>query len=143
MTVGAWQWNDAWIFVSVVIADRTESDRAAAAALPNTGANLADVLSAADFLHNAVPMREQIEGAVRRLVGAGLINVDDDFFAVAAPGEQLWRTRTISGLSSTVSCLQTALNRAGTAPGGSEWTLDEPTYTAAVREYCTRVADSV
>jgi hypothetical protein len=53
MGAGGWHWNDAWIFVSAVIAERLERDRAMHAALPVTGATLADVLAAADFLRVA------------------------------------------------------------------------------------------
>jgi hypothetical protein len=140
MGVGGWHWNDAWIFVSAVIAERLERDRALHAALPVTGASLADVLAAADFLNHSVPSREDLEEAVRRLAGAGLLVVEDDLVEVAPAGEQLWRTRPFSGLSSAVVTLQTQLNRAST-PGKSDWRLDEPTYHAAVREYSLRLAD--
>jgi hypothetical protein len=135
-----WHWNDAWIFVSAVIAERLERDRALHAGLPVTGASLADVLAAADFLHHAVPTRDELEFSVRRLAGAGLLHVADDLVEVAPAGEQLWRTRPFSGLSSAVMTLQVQLNRAG-APGESEWTLDEPTYLIALREYRLRLAD--
>lgn len=141
MVVGGWHRNDAWVFVSVVIADRTERDRATAAGLPLSGATLADVLSAAGFLHNAVPARPELEAAVRRLAGAGLITVDDDSFAMAPEGERLWRTRPFSGLSAAVDTVHTVLNRAST-PGTSGWSLDERSYAAAVREYAVRVAES-
>ena len=59
---------------------------------------------------------------------------------VAPAGEQLWRTRPFSGLSSAVVTLQTQLNRAS-FPGDSDWELDERTYAAAVREYSMRLAD--
>jgi hypothetical protein len=140
MGVGGWHWNDAWIFVSAVIAERLERDRALHAALPVTGASLADVLAAADFLNHSVPSREELEESVRRLAGAGLLIVDDDFVEVAPAGEQLWRTRPFSGLSSAVVTLQTQLNRA-TEPGDADWRLDELTYNAAVREYSLRLAD--
>lgn len=140
MGVGGWHWNDAWIFVSAVIAERLERDRAQHAALPVTGASLADVLAAADFLHHSVPSRVELEEAVRRLAGAGLITVDDDLVEVAPAGEQLWRTRPFSGLSSAVVTIQTQLNRS-TAPGTTGWALDEQTYHAAVREYSHRLAD--
>lgn len=139
MAVGGWHWNDAWIFVAVVIADRTRRDRAAAG-LPLAGAVLADVLSAAGFLRNAVPTRAEVEAAVRRLAGAGLITAEDGEFAVAPAGERLWRTRPFSGLSAAVDTLLGVLNRAS-APGQSDWTLDESSYTAAVREYSARVAE--
>ena len=140
MGAGGWHWNDAWIFVSSVIAERLERDRALHAALPVTGASLADVLAAADFLHHAVPSRTELEESVRRLAGAGLITVEDDLVEVAPLGEQLWRTRPFSGLSSAVMTLQTQLNRA-TEPGYADWALDEQTYAAAVREYSIRLAD--
>ncbi len=140
MGPGAWHWNDAWIFVSAVIAARLERDRATHAALPVTGATLADVLAAADFLHQSVPSRAELEDAVRRLAGAGLLTVDDDLVQVAPAGEQLWRTRPFSGLSSAVVALQTQLNRSST-PGDVDWHVDEQTYAAAVREYALRLAD--
>ena len=140
MGAGGWNWNDAWIFVSTVIAERLERDRAMHAALPVTGATLADVLAAADFLHHSVPSRAELEEAVRRLAGAGLLTVDDDLVEVAPAGEQLWRTRPFSGLSSAVMTLQAQLNRAST-PGDSGWTLDEQTYHTALREYRIRLAD--
>lgn len=140
MGAGDWQWNDAWIFVSAVIAERLERDRALHASLPVTGAGLADVLAAADFLHHAVPSREELEESVRRLAGAGLLVVEDDLIEVAPAGEQLWRTRPFSGLSSAVMTLQAQLNRAS-APGDFDWTLDEQTYNTAVREYSIRLAD--
>ena len=140
MGAGGWHWNDAWIFVSSVIAERLERDRALHAALPVTGASLADVLAAADFLHHSVPSRAELEESVRRLAGAGLLTVDDDLVEVAPAGEQLWRTRPFSGLSSAVVTLQTQLNRAS-EPGESDWSLDEQTYAAAIREYSLRLAD--
>jgi hypothetical protein len=68
------------------------------------------------------------------------LTVDDDLVALAPAGEQLWRTRPFSGLSSAVVTLQTQLNRSS-APGDTDWRLDEETYAAAVREYSLRLAD--
>jgi formylglycine-generating enzyme required for sulfatase activity len=135
-----WHWNDAWIFVSAVIAERLERDRALHASLPVTGASLADVLAAADFLHHAVPSRDEFEFAARRLAGAGLLIIEDDLVEICPAGEQLWRTRPFSGLSSAVMTLQAQLNRAS-APGDQDWTLDEQTYHTALREYRIRLAD--
>ncbi|HEY7271173.1 MAG TPA: hypothetical protein VH502_00470 [Actinoplanes sp.] len=140
MEPGGWHRNDAWIFVSAVIAERLERDRAMHAALPVTGASLADVLAAADFLHHSVPSRAELEESLRRLAGAGLLTIDDDLVVVAPAGEQLWRTRPFSGLSSAVLTLQTQLNRSS-RPGDSDWRLDEPTYAAALREYSLRLED--
>jgi hypothetical protein len=145
MGAATWQWNDAWIFVAAVIAERIERDRAIEAALPVTGASLAEVLSAADFLHHAVPSRAELEESIRRLAGAGLLTVEDDLIEVAPAGEQLWRTRPFSGLSSAVMTLQAQLNR-GARPGDAgwemaDWELNEQTYNLAVREYSHRLAD--
>jgi hypothetical protein len=138
MGAGDWHWNDAWIFVAAVIAERLEQDRAAAVSLPTAGATLADVLAAAAFLHRSVPTREEMQDALRRLTGAGLLVLDDDLVEVAPAGEHVWRTRPFSGLTAAVDTLQTQLNRHA-APGESEWSLDKATYAAAVREYQARV----
>jgi hypothetical protein len=140
MGAGGWHWNDAWIFVSAVIAERLERDRALHAALPVTGASLADLLAAADFLHHSIPSRTELADALNRLAGAGLLTVEDDLIEVAPSGEQLWRTRPFSGLSSAVVTLQTQLNRSS-EPGESDWVLEEQTYSAAVREYSLRLAE--
>src|SRR4029450_6239660 len=137
---GRGQWNHAWIFVSAVIAERLERDRAMRAALPVTGATLAGVRAAADFLHHSRRSRAELQGSVRRLAGEALLIIDDDLVELAPAGEQLWRTRPFSGLSSAVVTLQTQLNRSST-PGDYDWTLDETTYNAAVREYSLRLAD--
>ena len=140
MEAGGWHWNDAWIFVAAVIAERLERERALHAALPITGASLADVLAAAHFLHQTVPTREELEHAVRRLAGAGLLTIDDDLVEVAPAGEQLWRTRPFSGLSSAVVSLQAQLNRSS-EPGDLDWHLDEQAYALALREYSHRLGE--
>lgn len=133
-----WNWSDAWIFVAVVIADRTERDRASSIGLPAAGATLADVLSAADFLHRSLPQRAEVELALQRLAGAGLVLIEDDLFQVAPAGEHLWRTRPFSGLSAAVDTLQAQLNR-NSAPGAvEEWVLEPRDYAIAVREFSSR-----
>ena len=57
---------------------------------------------------------------------------------VAPAGQQLWRNRPVSGLSSAVLTVQTQLNRAAAEPGGSAWRLDAATWAAALREYADR-----
>ena len=140
MEEGGWHWNDAWIFVSAVIAERLERERALHAALPVTGASFADVLAAANFLHDTVPTREEFEESVRRLAGAGLLTIDDDLVEVLPAGEHLWRTRPFSGLSSAVVSLQAQLNRSS-EPGDLDWHLDEQTYALALREYSQRLGE--
>src|SRR4029453_14601837 len=98
MGAGGWNWNDAWIFVSAVIAERLERDRALHAALPVSGATLTDLLAAADFLHHSVPARAELEESVRRLAGAGLITVEDDLVEGAPAGEQRWGGGAFSGV---------------------------------------------
>ena len=82
--------------------------------------------SSTPSLHRTVPVSPLAAGAVT--------------VQVAPAGEQLWRTRPFSGLSSAVMTLQAQLNRAS-SPGDSDWVLDEQTYNAAVREYALRLAD--
>ncbi|MER7419251.1 hypothetical protein ABT346_21130 [Micromonospora peucetia] len=137
MGENGWRWTDAWIFVSVVIANGAGRHRRAASSRRPEGVRLADVLSTADHLNQAIPERHEVEAAVRRLVGAGLVSVTDGWFRITADGEHLWRTRPNAGLATTVDTVQGALARRH-SPVCAEWHLEEADHAAAVQEYVVR-----
>ncbi|WP_434740984.1 hypothetical protein [Micromonospora sp. SH-82] len=137
MGENGWRWSDAWIFVSLVIASGAGRHRRAASTRRPEGVRLTDVLSTADHLNQAIPERHEVEDAVRRLVGAGLVSVTDGWFRITTDGEQLWRTRPSSGLGTTVDTMQGVLSRRR-APGAAEWSLHEEEHAAAVQEYYVR-----
>ncbi|MER5336384.1 hypothetical protein [Micromonospora sp. NPDC002717] len=137
MGENGWRWTDAWIFVSLVIASGAGRHRRAASSRRPEGVRLADVLSTADHLNQAIPERHEVEAAVRRLVGAGLVSVTDGWFRITADGERLWRTRPSAGLATTVDTVQGVLSRRHT-PVSAEWHLDEEEHAAAVQEYVVR-----
>ncbi|MCL7455650.1 hypothetical protein AB0I85_11600 [Micromonospora echinofusca] len=137
MGENGWRWSDAWIFVSVVIASGAGRHRRAASSRRPEGVRLADVLSTADHLNQAIPERHEVEAAVRRLVGAGLVSVTDGWFRITADGERLWRTRPNAGLATTVDTVQGVLVRRH-PPVSTEWHLDEADHAAAVQEYVVR-----
>jgi hypothetical protein len=137
MGENGWRWSDAWIFVSLVIASGAGRHRRAASSRRPEGVRLTDVLSTADHLNQAIPERHEVEAAVRRLVGAGLVSVADGWFRITADGEQLWRTRPSAGLATTVDTVQGVLSRRAT-PGTADWSLDEEDHAAAVQEYVVR-----
>ncbi|GIJ25282.1 hypothetical protein Vqi01_04440 [Micromonospora qiuiae] len=101
------------------------------------GVRLADVLSTADHLDRSIPERQDIEEAVRRLLGAGLVDVTDGWFRITPDGERLWRSRPSAGLATMVDTVQGVLTRRY-APGTAEWHLDESEHAAAVQEYFVR-----
>ncbi|GGL96210.1 MULTISPECIES: hypothetical protein [Micromonospora] len=137
MAESGWRWTDAWIFVSLVIASGAGRHRRAAYTRRPEGVRLADVLSTADHLNQSIPQRHEVEEAVRRLAGAGLVSVTDGWFRITADGEQLWRTRPSGGLTTTVETMQVVLSRRR-SPGTAEWRLDEDEHAAAVQEYYVR-----
>ncbi|MFC0528861.1 hypothetical protein [Phytohabitans kaempferiae] len=132
MAEAGWDRSDAWIFVSVVIGGGAGRHLRS----PNTrrpeGVPLAGLLATAERLQDAIPAREEVENAVRRLHGADLVTVQEGFFRLTPAGETLWRTRPRSGLSSTVDTMHAILTRSR-PPGHSAWTLAETDYAAAVR----------
>lgn len=132
-----WEWSDAWIFVSVVIGGGAGRHLRSPTTRRPEGVALAEVLATADHLNQAIPTREDVEVAARRLAGAGLITVTDGFFGLTPAGETLWRTRPRTGLATAVDTIHAALNRAH-RPGTSPWTLPDDDYAAAVREYTVR-----
>jgi hypothetical protein len=137
MGENGWRWSDAWIFVSLVIASGAGRHRRAASSRRPEGVRLADVLGTADHLKQAIPERQEVEEAVRRLVGAGLVSVSDGWFRITPDGERLWRTRPSAGLGTTVDTVQGVLSRRQN-PGAADWTLDEAEHAAAVQEYYVR-----
>jgi hypothetical protein len=62
--VTGWKFSDAWFATAVAIQD--------------TPCNLAGVIAAGDALDHAIFTHEEIQQAVRRLLGAGLLWVSDD-----------------------------------------------------------------
>lgn len=135
----AWRWTDAWIFVSLVIASGAGRHRRAPATRRPEGVRLADVLSTADHLNHSIPGRHDVEAAVRRLVGSGLVTVTDGWFRITQAGERLWRTRPYGRLTTTVDTMHSVLTRRH-SPGTSEWALDEEEHAAAVQEYAARLS---
>jgi hypothetical protein len=133
-----WHRSDAWIFVSLVVANGAGRHRRAATTRRPEGVRLADVLSTANHLARSVPERAEIEAAVRRLAGAELIIVSDGWFRLTPAGEHLWRSRPRGGAASTVEVLHGVLTR-GHVPGSADWRLSEADHTAAVLEYAARV----
>ncbi|MGK5441936.1 hypothetical protein ACSNN7_08950 [Micromonospora sp. URMC 105] len=137
MGESGWRWTDAWIFVSLVIASGAGRHRRAVDTRRPEGVRLTDVISTADHLNQAIPEREDVEAAVRRLAGAGLVSVSDGWFRLTPDGERLWRTRPSAGVGTTVDTVQGVLVRRHT-PGSAEWHLDEEDHAAAVQEYIVR-----
>ncbi|MEV0155003.1 hypothetical protein AB0H57_14825 [Micromonospora sp. NPDC050686] len=137
MGENGWRRTDAWIFVSVLIASGAGRHRRAASTRRPEGVRLADVLSTADHLNRSIPERHEVEAAVRRLAGAGLVSVADGWFRITPDGERLWRTRPSAGLATTVDTVQGVLSRRHT-PGNADWQLADEEHAAAVQEYLVR-----
>jgi hypothetical protein len=136
-----WRWADAWIFVALIIAGGVGRHRRAPTTRRPEGVRLPDVLATADHLNRSLPGRQEIESAVRRLAGAGLISVTDGWFRITPAGERLWRTRPHGGLTTAVDTIHGVLNRR-LSPGDAEWSLTGQEHAAAVHEYAARQLSS-
>ncbi|MEJ3747753.1 hypothetical protein WEI85_31230 [Actinomycetes bacterium KLBMP 9797] len=137
MADAGWRWSDAWIFVSVVIGGGAGRHLRAANTRRPEGVALADLLATAAHLNEVIPTRDDIEIAVHRLVGAGLVRVTDGFLGLTPAGERLWRGRPRRALETAVDGIHGVLNRS-VPPGDASWSLSEQDYAAAVREYTVR-----
>lgn len=140
MADAGWEWSDAWVFVSVVIGGGSGRHLRAANTRRPEGVALADLLATAAHLNDTIPTRDDVEVAIHRLSGAGLVTVADGFFGLTQMGERLWRGRPRTGLATAVDTIQGVLNRSirPGPPANTTWTLGEDDYAAAVREYTVR-----
>ncbi len=72
-----WDFADSWLFAAIALRRRR--------------CTLVEVVSAADMVNHAIPTGAEIETALGRLTGAGLVRVYDDWtFEATDEGEALW-----------------------------------------------------
>jgi hypothetical protein len=93
-----WAWSDAWIYTAIRISDRGE------------GVTLSDLMTAADVVNHAYPTDAEITQAVRRLIGAGLVDVRDGRFQLTAAGASL-NPRRLGGLFGQIDSYLKELRR--------------------------------
>jgi hypothetical protein len=70
------QKTDAWIFLSI---NNLEG-----------GISLEDFVAKADWINHAIPSKEEIEGAINRLSGAGLVRFENRRFIFTDSGKELY-----------------------------------------------------
>jgi hypothetical protein len=119
-----WTITDAWLLA------------AHAAPKPaGEGATLAAVIGTADMINHAIPGAGEVEVAIQRLLGAGLISVDSatERFKLTVAGEQLVR-RWRHGLFGWIKALPPALRQYG-PPRPVPWSLPPGSHGKALRAY--------
>jgi hypothetical protein len=115
-----WAKSDAWVAKAIA--------RASAA----DGAVLSQIIGEVDALNHLIVSRAEVEQAVRRLCGTGLLVVEGKTFRLTADGEAV--TGPVEG--GLFSQVRGVLNRLERIPVlESEWKLDDDAYAAAVEEY--------
>jgi hypothetical protein len=120
-----WGMPDAWLLAAIRTA-RTDP--------AGDGASLVEVLSAADGINHAVPTRDETELAIQRLLGAGLIAVNETagHLRVTEAGQQVLR-RWRHGAFGWIDALPPALRRLG-PPRPAEWSLPSDVYEQAIEQ---------
>lgn len=117
-----WAMSDAWLLAAISTA-RTDP--------AGGGATLAAVIVTAEGINHATPTRDEVELAIRQLLGAGLIVVDGtaSHFRVTEAGQQVLR-RWRHGAFGWIDALPPALRRLG-PPRPAEWSLPPGAYERA------------
>jgi hypothetical protein len=120
-----WSIADAWLLAAIAV---SPADAAGG------GATLAEVIGTTEMINHATPTREETELALRRLLGAGLIGVDDtaEHFWLTEAGQQV-RGRWRHGLFGWIDALPPALRRLG-PPRPAEWSLPPGAYERAYEQ---------
>lgn len=72
-----WSFADAWIYGAIAVNGRR--------------CTLASVISAADWINHAIPLDHEVQDALGKLTGAGLVRVYDDWtFELTDDGTSFW-----------------------------------------------------
>ncbi len=122
-----WCWSDAWFFEAVAWAESADA-----------GADLGQVIAAGDIINHAVLGRDEIDGAVHRLVGAGLVEVVARRFTLTARGHALRRPSERVGVYERMNWLDAQLARLPIADVDVGWTLGEDEWRTACDSYQDR-----
>jgi hypothetical protein len=80
-TSDEWESSDAWFATALAWCGSRRPD-------------LTDVIAAGDVINHSILSRAEIQQAVRRLLGAGLLDVSEDRFVLTRAGRALVRKRT-------------------------------------------------
>jgi len=125
-----WRGEDAWILLALLY-NREKA-----------GSQLADIIATADHVDHAIPSREEMHGALNRLLAGRLIELKRDRFTVTEKAVELFSKVEASGKKSVQDQLD-GLARIMDCPccgvklKGVRWRLDldEPTFKLAVEAY--------
>lgn len=118
-------WPAAWIFAAVAWANHWGR------------CDLPGVLFAADAINHAKPRIEEVEGAVRHLVPAGLLDVSGDCFRLTPQGKSLWEEASSGSeyVFDTLDRLQVRFGSVSPQDHGYRWTLGPAVYEEAWDRY--------
>jgi hypothetical protein len=125
-----WRGEDAWILLALIY-NREKA-----------GSRLADIIGTADAINHAIPSREELHGALNRLLAGRLIESKRDRFTITDRAVELFSKVEASckesmqdqldGLARIMDC-----PCCGVKLKGVRWQidLDEPTFKGAVEPY--------
>ena len=118
-----WLWSDAWVLSAIMITDK------------DGGSTLTEVVAAADAINHAILMDSEVEPAVRRLLGAGLISTLPGRFLLTDTGRAMAAAKR-GGMLSQVDSLLRMLQRLPATE--QEWSLQPGELRRAADEWNER-----
>jgi hypothetical protein len=119
----AWVFADAWVLAAIGGYDRPCS--------------LPEVIAAADWINHAILLAGEVETALSRLTGAGLVRVLDDWtFELTDDGTEVWSEGAGHDLLGRVMALEAQLS--AFEPGATTVRLPPGAMERAVEDYLSR-----
>ena len=118
MRAAGWEFSDAWVLAAVL----SNAD----------SCTLGELVAAGDGINHAILLADEVESAVGKLLGAGLVVVRDRRFSATDAARALPRR---GGLIGQVDSLLAALRRLPVTP--QPWSLEPGELEAAVRWWRT------
>lgn len=120
--------SDALFLVAIVKAERNHG--------PDT--DLSSVIETFDQINHDIPTQGEFEGAVRRLIGRGLVGIREEFHPGAtSTGDELVARLEGDGIWATIQRVSNSLERAGEA-APSDWALPPQVWRDAVSGWLDR-----
>ena len=115
-----WNDRDAWLLVALAQAG---------------GGRLCNFFFRADAINKDVPTLAELDGALRRFIGAGLVEQTDNGFSLTRAGRRMYRSARARSVYDHIDGVRRNLRSSGPPKELPSWHLDSAEYESELEAY--------